>query len=261
MFYLNIRKKTMHPAAESTSYFASLAEELGCKVAENPRSRSSSLFPGLEHFWNSVEDYYNPSYFKARSMKIDAMLEIAAYHLGGGKSILHIAQGGPSKTLLCPMTEDELRAFDKYAADQRRVQACDIPFQPAQHLPLPKFTESWPKKPSSRLQPQDSQCNGTEAQDRSAWPDKIIFYCAFPSNYAILRKAFSCHGLDFLEVSGEASTTARDETIKSFGAKGGPRILLLSIVGAVGLNIARANILAMVVSLLSMVETNCLKWN
>ncbi|KAJ7574791.1 P-loop containing nucleoside triphosphate hydrolase protein, partial [Mycena floridula] len=65
-------------------------------------------------------------------------------------------------------------------------------------------------------------------------PDKIVVYCAFPSSYAKIIQALECLGM---------ALKKRNEIIARFNDPTGPRVLILSNVGATGLNLQVARII------------------
>ncbi len=61
---------------------------------------------------------------------------------------------------------------------------------------------------------------------------------------------FKVNGIDCMEITGAAPMAQRTKTLSAFRASGrdGPRVLIISQVGSVGLNIEFANVLVLLVS-------------
>ncbi|EJF55641.1 hypothetical protein DICSQDRAFT_73286 [Dichomitus squalens LYAD-421 SS1] len=78
-----------------------------------------------------------------------------------------------------------------------------------------------------------------------AGPDRIVVYVAFPQNNNLIAQVLKLHGIECYAVNGLKSQGNRDKALGEFqqSERGGRRVLLLSNVGAVGLNIPGANIL------------------
>ncbi|THG92497.1 hypothetical protein EW026_g8419 [Hermanssonia centrifuga] len=87
-------------------------------------------------------------------------------------------------------------------------------------------------------------------------PDKIVVYSAFTSHNAFIRQVFKVNGIDCMEITGAAPMAQRTKTLSAFRASGrdGPRVLIISQVGSVGLNIEFANVLVLLDSCWSAVE-------
>lgn len=66
---------------------------------------------------------------------------------------------------------------------------------------------------------------------------------------SLCLKALGLYGIECLQISGQINVTLRNERIKAFNNADdkGPRVLLVSNVGTVGLNIDRACILIFLV--------------
>ncbi|PSR82818.1 hypothetical protein PHLCEN_2v5964 [Hermanssonia centrifuga] len=87
-------------------------------------------------------------------------------------------------------------------------------------------------------------------------PDKIVVYSAFTSHNAFIRQVFKVNGIKSMEITGAAPMAQRTNTLSTFRASGrdGPRVLIISQVGSVGLNIEFANVLVLLDSCWSAVE-------
>ncbi|PCH38799.1 hypothetical protein WOLCODRAFT_84760, partial [Wolfiporia cocos MD-104 SS10] len=87
-------------------------------------------------------------------------------------------------------------------------------------------------------------------------PDKIVIYVAFPSNLPTLTEFLEAEGIKFFTYTGSNSMKVRSDTLKAFHKAGrdDPRVLIMSGAGAVGLNIAFANILIIMDTLWSAQE-------
>ena len=94
--------------------------------------------------------------------------------------------------------------------------------------------------------PQDQlNFNIITSQQRNLSPDKIIVYSAFMSNNPLIKAVLRLHSIEVYKIIGDQKVTERSWNLKVFkiADAAGPRVLLLSSVGAVGLNILEANIL------------------
>lgn len=63
-----------------------------------------------------------------------------------------------------------------------------------------------------------------------------------------LSQVLKLHGINVLEYNGGMTQQQRGKVLEAFRASGGTRVLLLSNVGATGLNLDVANILVIIVS-------------
>ncbi|KAG8213507.1 hypothetical protein J3R82DRAFT_12050 [Butyriboletus roseoflavus] len=79
--------------------------------------------------------------------------------------------------------------------------------------------------------------------------DRIVVYSAFPSSNAAIFDIFQLYGILATELNGSMSLKKRSEALNAFRTSTttqGPRVLILSSVGLVGLNLACANIMVLV---------------
>ncbi|KAG2045712.1 hypothetical protein BDR06DRAFT_1015378 [Suillus hirtellus] len=77
-------------------------------------------------------------------------------------------------------------------------------------------------------------------------PDRIVVYSAFPSSNQAILDILDLHGILAVELNGKTPMHRRKAVLESFRVstrESGPRVLILSGVGAVGLNLACANIM------------------
>ncbi|TFY53992.1 hypothetical protein EVJ58_g9128 [Rhodofomes roseus] len=102
---------------------------------------------------------------------------------------------------------------------------------------LPPFPEA------NELAP-DPDFPGFTRHDGSG-PDKIVIFSYFPSNNEILEILFKAKGIKAVFLNGKQSAQARSNTVKEFkdADATGPTVLVMSSVGAAGLNLAFANII------------------
>ncbi|KAH9828575.1 P-loop containing nucleoside triphosphate hydrolase protein [Rhodofomes roseus] len=79
-------------------------------------------------------------------------------------------------------------------------------------------------------------------------PDKMIVFSYFPSNNNLLRKVFDFYGIKAVFLNGKLSAAQRERVVEDFRKAGadGPTVLVMSSVGATGLNLAWANIMIFV---------------
>lgn len=91
-------------------------------------------------------------------------------------------------------------------------------------------------------------------------PDRIIVFVAFPSNNYLVTAVLDLFGIQYIEVNGNKGTPARAVALETFkrSVRNGPRVLLLSGVGATGLNITEANITIALVSIPLTVSFKCM---
>ncbi|KAI0681777.1 P-loop containing nucleoside triphosphate hydrolase protein [Cerioporus squamosus] len=81
------------------------------------------------------------------------------------------------------------------------------------------------------------------AQDPALGDDRIVVFLAFPKNNWVVRKALEENGIKFVEIHGQRTLKQRVKDLHTFKTSPDVRVLLLSQVGTVGLNVAFANIL------------------
>lgn len=207
-FYLSVQQCLLHPSFAFTELYG----------------------PGKENLLKTYEEYR-----KAPSCKINSLVEIVHHHLA---------------------------ADDAPGIEPSRQRSQEAFFTPS-------ASESPPVSapPSPLLQPQQEQ---TQASDT---PDKIIVYVFFISSFSLITMvscAVTCdttrsmwddslnlpllqvlkhHNIKFVTIDGNKKQRDRVATLEEFKNSGrdGPRVLLLSNVGSIGLNIAFANILIIVV--------------
>ncbi|KAJ3525636.1 hypothetical protein NM688_g8374 [Phlebia brevispora] len=76
-------------------------------------------------------------------------------------------------------------------------------------------------------------------------PDKIVIFSPFPMHNMLIRKLLRLYGIECIEINGTMSLKKRAENLAKFmnSDANGPRVLLVSNIGTVGLNIDKANIL------------------
>ena len=81
--------------------------------------------------------------------------------------------------------------------------------------------------------------------------DKILVYSAFPLNNDLIIHVLGLFGHHAVEINGSMTAKARSTALHNFKNstfENGPRILIVSNVGTIGLNIPEANILIQMVS-------------
>ncbi|EED77778.1 predicted protein [Postia placenta Mad-698-R] len=110
---------------------------------------------------------------------------------------------------------------------------------------------AYEERPANNLAPDpDAQPDPRDAHSK---PDKIVVYVVFPSCFDPLLKILQMYGIEYETLTGTMSGRRRAEALHKFmqsDAKG-VRVLILSNVGAVGFNIACANILIIIDTLWS----------
>ncbi|CAL1698687.1 unnamed protein product [Somion occarium] len=89
-------------------------------------------------------------------------------------------------------------------------------------------------------------------------PDKIIVYSAFIENNTVISQLFDAFGIKHLMINGSQALTTRTDTINKFrsGERDDSRVMLITKVGATGLNMAFANILVCLDTMWSQQEDN-----
>ncbi|THH21443.1 hypothetical protein EUX98_g8376 [Antrodiella citrinella] len=87
-------------------------------------------------------------------------------------------------------------------------------------------------------------------------PDKIVLYSAFPVNNAFIGQVLFLHGIKYVVVNGSISLDGRKKAIKAFNDadRDGPRVMILSSVGIMGLNLASACVIIVLDMLWSALE-------
>ncbi|KIN92956.1 hypothetical protein M404DRAFT_172153, partial [Pisolithus tinctorius Marx 270] len=93
-------------------------------------------------------------------------------------------------------------------------------------------------------------------------PDRIIIFSAFPSSNAAIVDVLKLHGVKALELHGKLSPAKRKSVLNEFCRStrvAGARVLILSMVGMVGLNLACANIMIIADTLWSALEDEQLR--
>ncbi|KAI6162766.1 P-loop containing nucleoside triphosphate hydrolase protein, partial [Pisolithus thermaeus] len=109
------------------------------------------------------------------------------------------------------------------------------------------------------LRPVESQSNAAVA---SKEPDRIIIFSAFPSSNAAIVDVLNLYGIKALELHGKISPAKRKSVLNEFRSSThdtGSRVLILSLVGMVGLNLACANIMIIADTLWSALEDEQLR--
>jgi hypothetical protein len=211
--------------------------------------------------WKTESDWESPLWDcrRRRSAKIDAIIQIVKHH-SDQQAAPMLRVDDNCRRLLTSMTPAELARFDEVAAAKETRQSTLEPGSQALKLPLPKFAAQWtwpdpaiPQRPEPLLdaapqqdEPVDSLEN-VDLADRRTWPDKGILYCAFPRSNPVIQRALEINKIKYLELNGSMGVNHRDEVIKEFNRPDGARWLILSAVGSTGLNLARANLMVLVV--------------
>ncbi|KAI5982172.1 P-loop containing nucleoside triphosphate hydrolase protein [Pisolithus albus] len=109
------------------------------------------------------------------------------------------------------------------------------------------------------LQPDDSP---TKTAIASKEPDRIIIFSAFPSSNAAIIDVLKLYGIKALELHGKIGPAKRKLVLNEFRSStrdAGSRVLILSQVGMVGLNLACANIMIIADTLWSALEDEQLR--
>ncbi|KAJ4463203.1 P-loop containing nucleoside triphosphate hydrolase protein [Lentinula lateritia] len=71
---------------------------------------------------------------------------------------------------------------------------------------------------------------------------KILIYSEFPSMTSLLVKVLRIYGVECLTIDGNDSFDKRANVVAAFQHEGGPRVLIFSSVGTVGLNLSVADV-------------------
>ncbi|KAI6008989.1 P-loop containing nucleoside triphosphate hydrolase protein [Pisolithus microcarpus] len=109
------------------------------------------------------------------------------------------------------------------------------------------------------LRPDESRSNASVA---SKEPDRIIIFSAFPSSNAAIIDVLKLYGIKALELHGKIGPAKRKSVLNEFRSStrdAGSRVLILSLVGMVGLNLACANIMIIADTLWSALEDEQLR--
>ncbi|KAG1741027.1 P-loop containing nucleoside triphosphate hydrolase protein [Suillus occidentalis] len=96
------------------------------------------------------------------------------------------------------------------------------------------------------------EASGSIADDTH--PDRIVVYSAFPSSNRAIFDILDLHDVLAVELNGKTPMNKRNAVLGEFRSstrKSGPRVLILSGVGMVGLNLACANIMVVMDTLWS----------
>ncbi|KAH9019253.1 P-loop containing nucleoside triphosphate hydrolase protein [Lactarius pseudohatsudake] len=170
--------------------------------------RKTLLHPWCVEGEKKRQDVTYEMYEAAPSAKLDSLVEILKHHLE--------ADGAPVK----------------------------VPTRQAD-LPLSAFKSSSSEEKDEEQQQQHQQ---QQQQQAPKTPDKIIVYSFFSSAFWLIKMVLKRHGIKALSIHGKVKQQDRTKRLKEFMESGrnGARVLLMSNVGTVGLNIACANILIIV---------------
>ncbi|KAJ7571901.1 P-loop containing nucleoside triphosphate hydrolase protein, partial [Mycena floridula] len=131
-------------------------------------------------------------------------------------------------------------------------------FSEPEYAPIdPSLEQSPPDRTSAESNPvPPAILHDTSVPTSETAPDKIVIYSAWPSSYDKIITAMRCNGITepILELEGSMPEKARNAVIAQFNDPKGPRILLISNVGSVGLNLQIACVLVILDSLWSSLE-------
>ncbi|KAH9048618.1 P-loop containing nucleoside triphosphate hydrolase protein [Lactarius deliciosus] len=171
--------------------------------------RKTLLHPWCVEGAKKRQDVTYEMYEAAPSAKLDSLVEILKHHLE--------ADGAPVK----------------------------VPTRQAD-LPPSTFKSSSSEEKDEEQQQQHRQQR--QQQQAPKTPDKIIVYSFFSSAFWLIEMVLERHGIKALSIHGKIKQQDRTKRLKEFMESGrnGARVLLMSNVGTVGLNIACANILIIV---------------
>ncbi|KIK23571.1 hypothetical protein PISMIDRAFT_100380 [Pisolithus microcarpus 441] len=103
---------------------------------------------------------------------------------------------------------------------------------------------------------------GTTALVASKEADRVIIFSAFPSSNAAIIDVLKLHGIRALELHGRIGPAKRKSVLNEFRSStrdAGARVLILSQVGMVGLNLACANVMIIADTLWSALEDEQLR--
>ncbi|KAH0826428.1 P-loop containing nucleoside triphosphate hydrolase protein [Lanmaoa asiatica] len=93
-------------------------------------------------------------------------------------------------------------------------------------------------------------------------PDRIVIFSAFPSSNAAIRDVLTLFNIKTVELNGKTPQNKRKGVLNEFRSStrdAGARVLILSMVGAVGLNLACANIMVIADTLWSALDDEQLR--
>lgn len=204
-----------------------------------------------------------PEWEAQKTAKITAMVDICQHHLAeDGRPPLRVQEDvppvGDNPRGNEPPPEQATEASSSTASTS--TAPTSIPIRQATRQDTLIYDTTAPKDPRPPL----------------SLPDKIVMYVAFPSTLTVLLpvslssilastisnlrfQILALFGLKYIEVTGRLAPAARAAALKAFeqGGRDDPRILILSNVGMVGLNIACANILIIVVRSVSISCSCC----
>ncbi|EUC56996.1 SNF2 family amino-terminal protein, partial [Rhizoctonia solani AG-3 Rhs1AP] len=87
--------------------------------------------------------------------------------------------------------------------------------------------------------------------DEAAQPDnakkrKIVIYCHLSNSWNLLDQVLKLYDIRTTKINGKMSLNKRNAAIKDFNSEDGPDVMLLSDVGATGLNLQRGSIMIFV---------------
>ena len=191
--------------------------------------RKALLHPALAEV-NGITFARSASYADFPSTKIDALLKIVEHHLKApGQPPLRVHEEG-SNNLVPDWDLFKLGVEDH---DESNEMTTNVTLQDGRQIRIAQTG------------------------------DRIVIYLAFPMNnwivvkvsfsstnsitISIVRQALEEAEIAYVEINGSISPTARTKALAKFKNNPDTRVLLLSGVGMVGLNIAFANILIVVV--------------
>lgn len=228
-FYLAIRRCVLHPS-------------------------TASLHPSIAEVYPEVKDY--SGYRSVPSAKLEALVEIIKHHLA--------TDGAPG---MKPSRQRD----QEYFLSAEEMSRSPPPSRPASPDPLPtphdqaQNTQNQSRPPQDQPQDQSTE-QDTQQQRGGAVADKIIVYSYFVSSLNLLKVVSRCAGMPgygmlnlmqvlnhnnikFIAITGEQKQGERVKNLEKFKNSGrdGPRVLVVSNVAALGLNIAFANILVILV--------------
>ncbi|KAH8976383.1 P-loop containing nucleoside triphosphate hydrolase protein [Lactarius hatsudake] len=109
---------------------------------------------------------------------------------------------------------------------------------PARHIP-------WSHSATSSSQQQQQR---QQRQQASTLPNKVIVHAYFTTSFDLIKMVLEANEIKMVWIDGSMPLRKRTEKLKQFkeSRRDGTRVLLISNVGSVGLNISFANILVIV---------------